>query len=151
MKTVDGDLIKLAEAGEFDVIIHGCNCFGKMGAGIAKAIRSSFPEAAAADQKTPKGDRTKLGTISIAEIHRNGHRLTVINAYTQFHWQGPGRLVDYNAIRSVMQTVKIDYSGQRIAYPRIGAGLARGNWEVIKKIITKELKHENHTLVNYSP
>mgnify|MGYP001795501660 FL=1 len=40
MKTIKGDLVKLAIKGEFDLIIHGCNCFCTMGAGIAKTIRS---------------------------------------------------------------------------------------------------------------
>jgi len=32
---IEGDLIKLAKQGEFDVITHGCNCHNIMGAGIA--------------------------------------------------------------------------------------------------------------------
>lgn len=40
MKVITGNLIKLAINGDFDVIIHGCNCFCKMGAGIAKQIAS---------------------------------------------------------------------------------------------------------------
>ncbi|MCK9995039.1 MAG: macro domain-containing protein [Candidatus Krumholzibacteria bacterium] len=151
MNTVYGDLIKLAEDGEFDVIIHGCNCFCKMGAGVAKAIRSSFPEAVVADLETAKGDRAKLGSISVVDVHRAGRTITVVNGYTQFHWAGPGRLVDYDAVKSVMCKVKAGFSGKRIGYPRIGAGLARGNWEVIEKIIDKELKGEDHTLVEYSP
>jgi len=39
MKIVNGDLIKMALAGEFDVIVHGSNCFCNFGAGIAKQIR----------------------------------------------------------------------------------------------------------------
>ena len=39
MKIIKGDLIKLALQGEFDVIVHGCNCFCTMGAGIAKSIK----------------------------------------------------------------------------------------------------------------
>ena len=35
MNIVKGDLIKSAKEGQFDVIIHGCNCFNTMGAGIA--------------------------------------------------------------------------------------------------------------------
>ena len=66
MKTVKGDLIKLALDKRFDVIIHGCNCMCEMGAGIAKVIRSRFPEAYEADLKTEKGSRDKLGTISYA-------------------------------------------------------------------------------------
>lgn len=42
MKYVKGDLIKLALAGEFDVIAHGCNCFCTMGAGIAPQMASAF-------------------------------------------------------------------------------------------------------------
>ena len=45
MNVVDGDLIKLALNGTFDVIVHGANCQCTMGAGIAKAIKATFPEA----------------------------------------------------------------------------------------------------------
>ena len=31
MFVVHGDLFKLAEQGEFDIIVHGCNCFNTMG------------------------------------------------------------------------------------------------------------------------
>ncbi len=31
MKMVKGDLLALADAGEFDIIMHGCNCFNVMG------------------------------------------------------------------------------------------------------------------------
>jgi O-acetyl-ADP-ribose deacetylase (regulator of RNase III) len=31
MKTIAGDLIKMAKNNEFDVIVHGCNCFTSMG------------------------------------------------------------------------------------------------------------------------
>ena len=67
MKTIKGDLVKLAIKGEFDLIIHGCNCFCTMGAGIAKTIKQKFPEAYEADLKTEKGDKAKLGTISWAK------------------------------------------------------------------------------------
>lgn len=33
MKYIIGDLLKLADDGQFDVIVHGCNCFNTMGAG----------------------------------------------------------------------------------------------------------------------
>ena len=42
MKTIKGDLIKLAQDGEFDVIVHGCNCMCTMSAGIAKQIKIIF-------------------------------------------------------------------------------------------------------------
>ena len=50
MKTLQGDLIALAQAGAFDVIAHGCNCFCTMGRGIVGSIKVHFPEAWSADQ-----------------------------------------------------------------------------------------------------
>ena len=151
MKTIDGDLIKLALAGEFDIIIHGCNCQCVMGTGIAKSIRKAFPEAFEADRATTKGDKTKLGTISHATLLRSTHEITVVNGYTQFHYLGFGRLVDYDAVRSVMQAVKRQFGNQRLGYPLIGAGLAKGDWQIIADIIDAELAGCDHTLVRYKP
>jgi O-acetyl-ADP-ribose deacetylase (regulator of RNase III) len=150
MKVVQGDLIELAQSGEFDVIVHGCNCQCAMGAGIAKAIKAAFPAAYDADRKTTKGDRAKLGTISTADVDLAGRTLTVVNAYTQFHWRGKKPLADYDAICGAFRAIKQRYSGRRIGYPRIGAGSAGGDWSVISAIIDEELASEDHTLVEFS-
>ncbi|WP_423973293.1 macro domain-containing protein, partial [Kingella oralis] len=150
MQTRSGDLIALALAGEFDVIIHGCNCQHTMGAGIAKQIKSHFPAAYAADCATPKG-ASKLGQISSAQVEANGRTLIIVNAYTQNHWRGKGILADYAAIRAAMRQVKAQFAGKRIGYPKIGAGLARGDWATIAQIIDEELAGEQHTLVVYEP
>ena len=151
MKTIQGDLIKLALEGSFDVVIHGCNCQCTMGAGIAKSIKAEFPEAFDADLATAKGSRDKLGSFSKAIGERSGRKLTVVNAYTQFHWRGRGTLADYDAIRKVMRLIKIEFAGQRIGYPKIGAGLAGGDWDSIAQILDEELAGENHILVEFKP
>ncbi|MCX2680146.1 macro domain-containing protein [Galbibacter sp. EGI 63066] len=149
MKTIQGDLIELALDGEFDLIVHGCNCFCTMGAGIAKTIKLKFPKAYEADLKTGKGDRPKLGKLSFAEIELPNGKLTVVNAYTQYHWRGSGRKADYDAIREAFKKIKESFSGLRIGYPAIGAGLAGGDWNVISKIIAEELDGEDHTFVEF--
>jgi O-acetyl-ADP-ribose deacetylase (regulator of RNase III) len=151
MRVIDGDLLELALAGEFDVIVHGCNCHCTMGAGIAKSIKARFPEAYAADLATSKGDRGKLGTISFAEIELPQRSLVVVNAYTQYDWRGPGKKVDDDAVRTAMQQVKRTFGGKRIGYPLIGAGLAGGDWNTIAPIIDEALDGEDHTLVRYAP
>ncbi len=148
MKTIKGDLIKLALDGEFDVIIHGCNCFCTMGAGIAKSIKAQFPEAFEADLETVKGDKSKLSTYSSSTYNSSdNHEITIINAYTQYHWKGTGNKVDYDAIKSIFSQIKTQFKGKKIGYPLIGAGLGGGDWEVIKDIIDSELIGEDHTLV----
>ena len=121
-----------------------------MGKGIALSIKHQFPEAYDADCQTAKGDAAKLGTVSIAEVERHGRVLYVVNGYTQYHWRGIGVKADYEAIRGVMKTVKSKFPGKRIGYPKIGAGLAGGDWEVICAIIDEELAGENHAYVEYS-
>jgi len=147
MKCVKGDLIQLAREGRFDLIIHGCNCFCTMDAGIAKQIRTHFPAAWEADLATVSGDRSKLGSFSKACVNTPSGKLYVINAYTQYHYSGDGVLVDYNAIKKVFTTLKKQFSGNRMGYPKIGAGLAKGDWKIISKIIDNALDGEAHTLV----
>jgi len=149
MKKIKGDLITLANNGEFDLIMHGCNCFCNMGGGIAKTIKQYFPEAYQADLQTEKGDKSKLGKISWIETKTQHGKLIIVNGYTQFKWGGSGRQADYDAIRKVFENIKVKFSGLRIGYPAIGAGLAGGDWEIISKIIDEELENENHTFVEY--
>jgi O-acetyl-ADP-ribose deacetylase (regulator of RNase III) len=155
MKVIKGNLIKLAAHNAmFDVIVHGCNCFHTMGAGIAKQIKKTFPEAYRADLSTIYGVRFKLGQYSSATVRLfNDKYLTIVNAYTQYYFkwnpEQPKRLVDYNAVRSCMKAIKKDFSGKKIGIPKIGAGLAGGDWKIISKIIDEELEGEDVTLVEY--
>lgn len=150
MRVVKGDLVKMACAGEFDVIVHGCNCFCTMGAGIAKSIKSIFPEAYLRDLETPVGSTEKLGTISWAPINRDGLDLIVVNGYTQYKFGKHGVHVDYKAVQSVMNHVRKEFGGRRIGYPKIGGGLGGGDWNIISEIIDETLKDEDHTLVEWS-
>ena len=151
MKTVHGNLIKMALEGKFDVIIHGCNCFNTFGAGIALQIKRIFPDAYEADLKTIKGDRSKLGQITFSKITIGVLKpLIVVNGYTQYGYGGNAPNVDYDAIRSVMRNVKDQFSGLRIGFPAIGAGLGGGDWNIISKIIDDELDNLDYTYVIYS-
>ncbi|MDK9706496.1 MAG: macro domain-containing protein [Desulforhopalus sp.] len=150
MKTVEGDLISLALDGHFDVIVHGCNCFCTMGGGIARVIQEEFPEAYAADLVTAKGDRNKLGSFSSATVTRNNWEITIVNGYSQFHFHGADVLVDYDAVRQLFAGIKKTFAGKRIGYPKLGAGLAGGDWHIISAIIDEELAGEDHCLVVYA-
>jgi O-acetyl-ADP-ribose deacetylase (regulator of RNase III) len=150
MQVEKGDLIQKAQAGEFDVLVHGCNCFCTMGAGIAKTIKQVFPIAYQADLATKVGDESKLGTYSTAQVQVAGRLLVIVNAYTQYQWRGPGPNADYAAIRQVFRRLKHDYAGKRIGYPAIGAGLAGGDWPTITAIIEEELAGENHVFVEWA-
>lgn len=166
IKTIKGDLIKLARQGNFDAIIHGCNCFNTMGKGIAFNIKRYFPEAYEADKKTIRGDESKLGTYSTAKIkgtdktnntaeannidkaNNTAEDLIVINAYTQYHFVG-STPIDYKAVEKVFVKINKDFKNYRIGIPKIGAGLAGGDWQKISKIIDKATPDLKIILVEY--
>lgn len=55
--------------------------------------------------------------------------------------------MDSEAARSCMRWIKDRCSGLRIGLPKIGAGLAGGDWEISSRIIEEELAREDLTLV----
>lgn len=153
MKTVKGNLLDLAEQGYFDVIIHGCNCFHKMGAGIAKEIATRYPIVYDADKKrTEYGSRLKLGSYIFVNVNSpvlNDHNFYVVNAYTQYYYgkrKNKQHLI-HHWIQCVFKELAYEFYGYRIGYPKIGAGLAGGDWNEISKIIDYELDGHDHTLV----
>jgi O-acetyl-ADP-ribose deacetylase (regulator of RNase III) len=149
IKYIDGDLVRDAE--NYDVIVHCCNCFCTMGAGIAPQIKNKFPEAYAVDCATVSGDKDKLGTISYTTSTR---KPIVVNLYGQYGYNGRthGAIdVEYDAIRSGMKLIKEKFSGKFIGMPKLGAGLAGGDWNIIEKIIQEELQGEYVVIVNYVP
>ena len=146
-KLVNGDLIALAEARQFDIIGHGCNCQHRMGAGIAKSLAKRFPSIRAADSATPFGERSKLGTYSKAHIAALD--LTILNIYSQFDTTSPLPRVDYGAIERAARSIAVEFPGKRLGLPKIGAGLAGGDWLIIKEILGRELEALDLTVVVY--
>ena len=165
---IDGDLITLAKEGKFDVIAHGCNCLSKMGAGIAPQMAKAF----GCDQfemETWGADISKLGNIDYqtfvlgknsvwnlwdADNDLDEPELTVVNAYTQFkygrnHADGVSQPFDYEAFTICMRKINHRFKGKHIGMPKIGAGLAGGNWNHIEHIINTELRDCEATIVNY--
>jgi O-acetyl-ADP-ribose deacetylase (regulator of RNase III) len=150
IRYVDGDLLKLADENNFDVIAHGCNCFCVMGSGIAPQIKAKYPEAYAVDCETTAGDIKKLGAIT----YTKNTTPIVVNIYSQYDTKGrrQGKMdLDYDALRSGIKAMKEKFSGKRFGLPQIGSGLAGGSWAIIEKIIEEEMRGEYVTIVNYVP
>jgi O-acetyl-ADP-ribose deacetylase (regulator of RNase III) len=157
MKTIKGDLIKLALGGEFDLIAHGCNCFNIMGAGVAFSIAGAFLDgkvsiARRADDTTTPGDINKLGDISVgryflpvwneAATKRNHEPMYIVNAYTQYgtaRYAGDN-VVDTQAVAKAFDKIALIANQHskpfKIGIPMIGAGLGGGDWKAILAVIT---------------
>lgn len=134
LKHTKGNLLDLAEAGEFDVVVQGCNCFNTMGGGIAREIRERYPLVASVDMATVCGDYTKLGNWT--ECDAGGeNRFTVINAYTQYNMSQGTDVFEYIAFQLILDKLVYTYGGKRIGLPYIGMGLAGGDPKWIMPMI----------------
>jgi O-acetyl-ADP-ribose deacetylase (regulator of RNase III) len=146
---VKGDLIKLAQNGDFDVIAHGCNCFCAMGAGIAPQMADAFGcDNFPLEDIKYSGDKNKLGMIDYKTLTINDKDLTVVNAYTQYGFGG--NPFDYDAFIMIVSQMNTLFKGKHIGLPKIGAGLAGGHWPSIKQIIIDGFTDCKVTVVNYS-
>lgn len=136
LKHKQGNLIDLAEAGEFDVIVQGCNCFNTMGGGIAREIASRYPEAAGVDSLTARGDITKLGNFTKITLDMpDGHVFTIVNAYTQYNMSTGEDVFEYDSFGCIIRKLIRLYPARRIGLPYIGMGLAGGDKDVIMSYI----------------
>jgi O-acetyl-ADP-ribose deacetylase (regulator of RNase III) len=134
LKIIKGDLIKLGKDNEFDIIMHGCNCFCIMGGGIAAQVASHFPDAKHADDETIRGDAGKLGTYTIG-MHG---RLVILNCYTQYRTASTGEdAFEYIAFERVLDKISYRFGKWRIGLPLIGMGLAGGDAERILPMIER--------------
>ena len=156
MRERDGDLIKLAKEGHFDVITHGCNCFCQMGAGIAPQMAKAFGcDNYPLEAAKHRGNKNKLGEIDYEWLIMNqNHELAVVNSYTQYHYgrnhkDGVSAPIDYEALTLCMRKINHVFKGKTIGLPKIGAGLAGGDWNRIKEIIETELNAMDVWIVNY--
>jgi O-acetyl-ADP-ribose deacetylase (regulator of RNase III) len=135
LKHVKGNLLDLAEAGKFDVVVQGCNCFNTMGGGIAREIRERYPEVAEADARTVRGDYNKLGNWTAGTVIDDDFRFIVINAYTQFDMSTGEDVFEYTAFELILQKLVRLYGIYSIGLPYIGMGLAGGNKDIIIPMI----------------
>lgn len=136
LKHVKGNLLDLAEAGEFDVVVQGCNCFNTMGGGIAREIRERYPWVAEVDAQTKRGDYNKLGSWTEATVKiNNEHQFSIINAYTQYNMSTGEDVFEYTAFQLILQKLVRAYGDKRIGLPYIGMGLAGGDKDIIIPMI----------------
>ena len=134
-----GNLLDMADNGEFDIIVQGCNCFNAMGAGLAPQIAKRYPMAEGVDSDTVRGSIQKLGNWTYAwntEDSNHPVQFRIINAYTQYVTSQQGEDVfEYAAFELVLRKLAHQYGKQRYGLPYIGMGLAGGDKKRIMAMI----------------
>ena len=103
-----------------------------------------------------EGDLDKLGRIDYRliaiedglsvgdEFAEDEDTVYVVNCYTQYH---PGADANYAALTLCMKKINHVFKGKHIGLPKIGAGIGGLDWVQVRRIIKRELKQCNVTIV----
>lgn len=133
VKIIDGDLFST----DAKYICHQVNCRGRMGSGVAKIVKSRFPEAF--EQYIAACD--KGAYLGLTQYVKSGGKV-IINMFAQDKYGFDGaRYTDYDAFMKCLAEIKSAIpSGRTIAMPyKIGCGLGGGDWETIYNMIDRVL------------
>lgn len=147
-----GCLIEAAKAGEVDVIAHQVNCFNTMKSGIAPLIVAYCPEVGEVDQKTVGGDIAKLGTASFGFADDT---VMVWNLYGQYRYGREAGVVYTNypaleqALTHMARWLCWRSGDNSIGLPKLGCGLAGGDWAIVEQIIKDTLVAYGHHVTIY--
>ena len=148
IKKIEGNLLSLQDG----ILVHGCNCHGVMGGGIARLVRNKWPDVYDAYKQQHAKSGLKLGdVVNVGHQHwrtdkpvaRHLHdvtpslpeKLIVVNAMTQHDFgSDPDEVyVDYDSILAAFARVRMlaRDSKLEVHFPLIGCGLAQGKWEEV--------------------
>jgi len=144
-QTINKSILE-AESGH---IIHGCNAKGKMNSGVAKAIRETYPEVFNIYENKFETIGLTIGSPIPVFVKKD---LVVWNLITQptYGYDKTKQYVSYEALETslvVMNKIIDRYKGifyrvpNVIHFPKIGAGLGGGDWNVIETIIKKQTEN----------
>ena len=134
------------------VIAHVCNTEGYWGKGFVKAITSRWykPEARYRTWAEENNDQLPLGMVQPVRVEPD---LWVLNMIAQegIRPQDGVPPIRYEALRTCLGKAAgyAKEKGASIHMPRIGAGLAGGDWVVIEGIIQDELDDDGVAVVVY--
>ena len=147
----DGDIFKGSETFK----VHQVNCKGAMGAGIAKQVRTDYPEVYEHYKKAcnrVKNSSELLGKVQVIKTTKDFY---IINLFAQDDYNSPtGRCTNYEAFYTGLEKIKAYVIGKNlpreVAFPcRIGSALAGGDWNVIYAMICSVFNNTDFKVAIY--
>lgn len=122
-----------------EAIVNTVNCVGVMGKGLALQFKKAFPENFIEYKKACDRKEVKIGKVFVTQYGDMIENKFIINFPTKEHWKGKSK---YEYIESGLSDLarKISELGiSSIAIPPLGAGLGGLDWEVVKKMVIRQL------------
>lgn len=129
------------ETDKYDVILVGTSIYCMLTNGFQSKIRFKYPNVDKENNKTPYGDKRKLGTrLTIYPIV--DEQPTISLCYIANYPNSKRVFVDYDALENVLATANAEFKGEKVLTTLLGASQFDGNGDIekIKEIIEKNTK-----------
>lgn len=137
---IDGDITK---ATDVDFIIHQVNCRGKMGSGVAKAIREKYPVVYTEYNKVCSSSIPSrlLGFTQYVQISKENKPYYVVNMFTQENFGYDGaQYTSLEAFKKSLENINKNCANYTVAFPwKIGCVRGGANWDEVLPLICKTL------------
>lgn len=118
-----------------DVIAHQVNCKGVMGAGLAKQIRTRYPNVYMSYKKACDTQSELLGKVQLCTTPDS----LVANLFAQWDYGVSRKQTDYDALELCLIKLRdrmLQLNLKTLGLPYgLGCGLAGGSWQIVYKII----------------
>jgi O-acetyl-ADP-ribose deacetylase (regulator of RNase III) len=135
------------------IIVHVCNDVGRWGRGFVVALSRRYAEPEKQYRAWSRGQGTIPFTLGQVQFVPVADELWVANLIGQHDIRSHNGVppVRYEAIRAGLEKVAAFAKAHRasVHMPRIGAGLAGGDWNTISAIIHEELATNNISVTIY--
>ncbi|EIQ01078.1 putative phosphatase, C-terminal domain of histone macro H2A1 like protein [Opitutaceae bacterium TAV1] len=122
------------------IIVHCCNDIGAWGAGFVLALSRRWPQPETEYRTSARVSELVLGEIQLVPVEQD---ITVVNLIGQ-HGTGHRNGVPpirYEAISEGLSKLAVHarHHGASVHMPKMGAGLAGGDWDQIEEIVRNTL------------
>lgn len=133
-------MLKTATGNMFDypvsARVNTVNCVGVMGAGIALAFKTRYPEMFYAYQKACRAKQVMPGHL---HIWHSAQGECVINLPTKRHWRESSRYDDVEAGLVALRNYLIEHDVKSLALPALGCGHGGLMWSKVLQMIQTHL------------
>lgn len=140
---LEGDATDIPAEKRPAIIAHVCNDRGVWGAGFVLAISKKWPEPEKHYKHFVKNRRTSpLGQVQFVPVDNSGLIVANMIAQRGFPDVTRKRALDYIALADCLKdigSIISVYNKRSIHMPRIGCGIAGGDWNVVEALIEDAL------------
>ena len=140
-------------------IAHGVNCQGVMRSGVAKVLLDKYPQVRSEylqlyeqmERMMLESTKEMLGVVQFVDCQDK----IVLNMFTQNSYgYDKKQYVSYEAIKNCFEELTKYFNENNsemvtVAIPKIGCGLAGGDWEIVEKIINESTGDKLNVVVYY--